>query len=125
MGLRVRLTALALLASCAHTPSSRPTPHDPGRTFHTLVTGNGHGFQLFDENRRRLDAFFDHPYRFVRAPEDRKHDGPEHRNLIEDFSLGLVHDGTASWLESWPAELGYLRETNIIEADAGSTGKAY
>ena len=37
----------------------------PERSWYTLITGNGHGFQLFNRVDGKLDQFLEHPYRYV------------------------------------------------------------
>lgn len=110
---------LLLLAGCAHGPVYKPVET---RTYHYLPTGNGHGFQVFDEATHRLVAFLDHPYRYLRAPKVFCHDGPERRNLIEGFSLGVLRDGQTAWLEEWAGQdAAYRRQSNVIETSAHVT----
>src|SRR5262245_46770805 len=122
-------SAVLIAVACTHAPAPRsssvePEVAAPPRSFHLLTTGNGHGFQMFDETQRKVIAFQDHPYRFVRAPEDLRENGPERRNLLEDFSLGTVRGDVVQWLESTRGSAGFVEDTNIIETDAGDA-KAY
>jgi len=105
------------LTEASATPAP-PTPAGrPERTYHILTTGNGHGFELYDESARRFTDFQDHPYRYVAAPADLTKDGPERRNLLVRFSLGITRGGADQWMEDWAqSSAGYLDESNIIEA---------
>lgn len=115
------IALLALAATCAHAPPSRDgaPPPAPARTYHTLTTGNGHGFAMVDEATRRVIAFQDHPYRFLSVPADLHDDGPERRNLLEDFSLGQVRAGGVEWLQTSKGTVGYASQSNVIEVEAG------
>jgi GH15 family glucan-1,4-alpha-glucosidase len=114
-------------AACAAAGCPPLPPEDSdARSFAKLTTGNGHGFQLFDTSSHRLIAFLEHPYRFLRPPEgvpppegERKADGPQRRNLLEEFSLGLASGGEIEWMDAWRSgESRYARQTNVIEWDA-------
>src|SRR3989344_1416246 len=94
------------LYACVHAPTSADTET---RSYHYLPTGNGHGFQVFDSASHKLIAFLDHPYRYLRAPKKFCHDGPERRNLIDGFSLGMQFNGQTVWAEDNPgADVSFL-----------------
>ena len=115
-GLSTRLlsTAALLLALPIALCSAAADP----RSFFTLTTGNGHGFQLFDAKAGRFVGFLDHPYRYVRAPEnDPTDDGPERRNLLEDFSIGVRRHRRVEPLV-WKGDASYERQTNILRVSA-------
>ncbi|MBI3506851.1 MAG: hypothetical protein HY059_18590 [Proteobacteria bacterium] len=114
---RLLWTTLAcFVCGCAHRPSLIPVET---RTYQFLPTGNGLGFQVFDASRHRVVAFLDHPYRYLRAPEKFCRDGPERRNLLKDFSLGVLHGPESVWTEAWAGEdARYLRQTNVVDTSA-------
>lgn len=116
MALRLLFLAAVLAGGMTAAPAPETPSGAPVRTYHVLTTGNGHGFTLYDESRRRFTAFLDHPYRYVRAPADLTKDGPQRRNLLERFSLGLSRSG-GDWMEDWrQTAADYDRQTNIIRA---------
>lgn len=102
----------------------------PQRTFYRLTTGNGHGFQIYDVNSRKIVAFLEHPYRYLRPRPDPRSDGVGRRNLAFDLYFGVRVGGTSGWLhEATPAgDPGYVEETNIIRAPmslGGVTAESY
>lgn len=85
------------------------------RTFFTLTSGNGHGFQVYDTRSNSVVAALDHPFRFIQAPADLSKDGLQRRNLLQSFSMSFESDGRTVSLDG--AGLGetiYLDQTNII-----------
>ena len=94
------------------------------RSLHTIATGNGHGFQIFDTKSERIVGFLDHPYRFLRPNEDIRDDGVERRNLLEDFAFGMNSKHGHVWVDRLsPSETEYLKETNIIRSVSRVDGK--
>ena len=91
------------------------------RSWQSLTTGNGHGFQVFDTSANKIVTFLDHPYRYVGPPSgDPKSDGPSRRNLAYDFFFGVRGGGAAGWLNA-PSSAGdpeYLEDSNIIRVPA-------
>ncbi|MBX3021478.1 MAG: hypothetical protein KF799_07340 [Bdellovibrionales bacterium] len=88
----------------------------PKRTYFTLTSGNGHGFQLYDTKKNQLYAFLDHPYRYLTPAKDLTQFGQERRNLLQEFSVGAISpEGQVLWLESLQAQSAeYLDESNIM-----------
>jgi len=120
---RRNFCALLFIAAALPVPAFCAVAAPEPRSYHTLTTGNGHGFQLYDETSGRLFAFMDHPYRYLRAPKDLSTDGPESRNLLEDFALGMAKDGSTDWFSTAePGAAGYAEETNIIKTALRSGG---
>src|SRR5581483_9532116 len=107
-------SAASLMVLCFALPAGAART----RSYFTLTTGNGHGFQLFDAKAGRFVGFLDHPYRYLRAPEaDPKADGPERRNLLEEFSAGVRRHGRTEPIE-WKNDAAYERQTNVIRVSA-------
>jgi GH15 family glucan-1,4-alpha-glucosidase len=113
--------ALAAVVVLLITVSSRAED----RTWNHLTTGNGHGFQVFDANKNRINQFLEHPYRFLRRnPTDEKREGPGRRNLAFDVYFGLKGGGGAGWLgePTTAGEPEYVDQSNIIRAPAAVAG---
>ncbi|MDB4967959.1 MAG: hypothetical protein JWN44_3648 [Myxococcales bacterium] len=89
------------------------------RTWNFLTTGNGHGFQVFDTNAKKITQFLEHPYRYLRPNASDPHaEGPVRRNLAYDFYFGVRGGGTSGWLNT-PSSTGdadYLDQSHIIRA---------
>jgi hypothetical protein len=86
------------------------------RTFHTLTTGNGHGFQVFDRERARVETFLEHPYRYVAPGNAAREWGIGRRNLAHDLYFGLRSGDRSVWLErdDGQREVGYEAESHVI-----------
>ena len=122
---RVLAFGLALGAAAAVTAAPREA-HAGDHTWHFVPTGNGHGFQVFDETKHRVTTFLEHPYRFVRPatipalpPEQQ---GVLRRNLAFDVFFGVKGAG---WLSGDTGNVSpdYVDQSNIIHVPAtiGST----
>ena len=98
------------------------------RSWHFVTTGNGHGFQIFDETKHKVTTFFERPYRYVAPattpalPPERE--GIPRRNLAFDVFFGLKGGGGAGWLsEDAGAESPeYVDQSNIIRVPATTFG---
>src|SRR3954471_8637859 len=98
------------------------------RTWHYLTTGNGHGFQIFDENKHRITTFFERPYRFVTPattpalPPERE--GVLRRNLAFDVFFGVKGGGGAGWLsdDAGAESPEYVDQSNIIRVPGTIAG---
>ncbi|MEO8551224.1 MAG: hypothetical protein ABI678_14680, partial [Kofleriaceae bacterium] len=91
---------------------------DPVASFRYLVTGNGFGFQVFDQNANAVKQFLERPYRYLKAnPSNPDGEGIVRRNLAFDTYFGVKAGGTAQWLGGATAtEVGYEAETNLIRS---------
>ncbi|HUH03229.1 MAG TPA: glycoside hydrolase family 15 protein [Kofleriaceae bacterium] len=105
------LGALLLSASAVHAG-------EPVESFDYLVTGNGHGFQVFDRNANAVKQFLERPYRFMRPnPANPDGEGIVRRNLSYDSYFGVRVGGQAAWLgERSPTQVGYVEQTNVIRS---------
>ena len=110
--------ALAVAAGIAAAPREARAEN---RTWHFLTTGNGHGFQVYDENKHRVTTFLEHPYRYI-APSTipslpPEHEGVARRNLAFDVFFGVKGAG---WLSNdQGAEAPeYVDQSNIIRVPA-------
>jgi GH15 family glucan-1,4-alpha-glucosidase len=83
-----------------------------------LVTGNGHGFQIFDADANAITQFLERPYRFVRAnPANPDGDGIVRRELAYDTYFGVRVDGETAWLATRePEQVGYVDQSNVIRS---------
>src|SRR5262245_6443556 len=95
-----------------------PAPSRAQRTWSYLTTGNGHGFQVYDTNKRKITTFLEHPYRYLRAAADPKADGVGRRNLAYDFYFGLRGPGGSRWLNDGAptGDPEYVDQTHIVHA---------
>jgi len=112
--LRRLVPALALVVAVA-----RPAHAvDPVASFRYLVTGNGFGFQVFDQNANAVKQYLERPYRYLKAnPANPDGEGIVRRNLAFDTYFGVKAGGTAQWLGgATPTEVGYEAETNVIRS---------
>ena len=117
------LLALALLAAAlgARSAAAGVAPH---RSFHRLVTTNGHLVASYDRGGRRVDTLLEHPYRFAapRLPDaDLCLSANETRDLAFDLSFGVrASDGTATtheWLGARALDEARLEPgTNVVVA---------
>ncbi len=91
---------------------------EPVASFRQLVTGNGHGFQVFDASANAIKHYLERPYRFIRAnPSNPDGEGIVRRNLVFDTYFGVKVAGAAAWLGGRPpSEAGYVAETNMIRS---------
>src|SRR5688500_19102945 len=104
--------ALAVLAV-----SARPAQAiDPIPSFRFLVTGNGHGFQVFDVSANAVKQYLERPYRYIRAnPSNPDGEGIVRRNLAFDTYFGVKVGNTGTWLGGRaPGEVGYVDQSNMI-----------
>lgn len=121
-----RFVSAGLVGLAALCASPRAAHAVTERTWNKLPTGNGHGFQVFDFERKRITVFLEHPYRYLRGqnvpqlpPEP---EGVGRRNLAYDVFFGAKGGGGSGWLsEGGATSPEYLDQTNIIKAP-GSVG---
>ena len=120
IGLGLVLGTLGIVAS------GREAHAAESRTWHYLTTGNGHGFQVFSEEKHRITQFLEHPYRYIAPakipalpPEG---EGVGRRNLAFDVFFGVKAGG---WLSNDTGGEGpeYVDQTNIIRAPATVGGQ--
>ncbi len=105
------LAVLAVVAQPAHAV-------EPVASFRYLVTGNGFGFQVFDQNANAVKQFLERPYRYLKAnPSNPDGEGIVRRNLAYDTYFGVEAGSSATWLSSVNATVvGYVNETNMIRS---------
>ena len=117
--MRRALSALAL-AVAIYVGATPAYAVDPVPSFRYLVTGNGHGFQVFDVTANAVKQFLERPYRYLRAnPSNPDGEGIVRRNLAFDTYFGVKAGGTAAWLGGRsPSEVGYEDQSNIIRSAA-------
>src|SRR5262245_34895410 len=111
--------ALPLVAVLAISTMARPAHAiDPVPSFRYLVTGNGHGFQVFDVDANAIKQYLERPYRYLRAhPTNPDGEGVVRRNLAFDTYFGVRVGGSSTWLGTRdPSEVGYVDQTNIIRS---------
>jgi len=91
---------------------------DPVESFRYLVTGNGHGFQVFDVTANAVKQYLERPYRYLRAnPSNPDGEGIVRRNLAFDTYFGLRVGTQAAWLGTrTPSEVGYVDQSNMIRS---------
>jgi hypothetical protein len=91
---------------------------DPVESFRYLVTGNGHGFQVFDVEANAVKQYLERPYRYIRAnPSNPDGEGIVRRNLAFDTYFGIRVGSQAAWLGTRdPSEVGYVDQTNVIRS---------
>ncbi|HET9992472.1 MAG TPA: glycoside hydrolase family 15 protein [Kofleriaceae bacterium] len=89
---------------------------DPVASFRYLVTGNGFGFQVYDQSANAIKQYLERPYRYLRAnPSNPDGEGIVRRNLAFDTYFGVKAGSTAQWLGSvTPTSVEYENQTNII-----------
>src|SRR5262245_19727219 len=84
------LAAITLAAQPAFADPAPPTPIDPVKSFPYLVTGNGHGFQVFDVGANAVKQYLERPYRYLRPnPSNPDGEGIVRRNLAYDTYFGV------------------------------------
>jgi GH15 family glucan-1,4-alpha-glucosidase len=111
------LIAALSVAFVARAPGSAHAL-DPVASFRYLVTGNGHGFQVFDVDANAIKQYLERPYRYLRAsPSNPDGEGIVRRNLAFDTYFGVRVGGQAAWLSTRdPSEVGYVDQTNVIRS---------
>ena len=89
---------------------------DPVASFRYLVTGNGFGFQVYDQSANAIKQYLERPYRYLRAnPANPDGEGIVRRNLAFDTYFGIKAGSSAQWLGSvTPSSVEYENETNVI-----------
>jgi hypothetical protein len=94
------------------------------RSFATLTTGNGHGFQLFDRATGRITSFLEHPYRYVAEATPERTWGIGRRDLAHDAYFGLRVGTHRVWLahDHAQTEVSYERESHIIHGRSSEGG---
>ena len=125
---RVVAAALAMVAFAGATAAPREAHAEEKRTWHFVTTGNGHGFQIFDENKHRITTFLERPYRFIEPatipalPPERE--GVLRRNLAFDVYFGVKGGGGAGWLsdDTGAESPEYVDQSNIIRVPAAIAG---
>jgi MYXO-CTERM domain-containing protein len=91
---------------------------DPVPSFRYLVTGNGHGYQIYDVGANAVKQYLERPYRYIRAnPSNPDGEGIVRRNLAFDTYFGVKAGSTAAWLGGRaPSEVGYVDQSNMIRS---------
>lgn len=87
----------------------------PERSWYTMTTGNGHGFQLFNRVDGKLDQFLEHPYRYLAPLDERRDGGVSRRDLMHDAYFGLRVNGSSTWLDALRT-VEYEDQSHIIKA---------
>ena len=118
--LRRLVPALALVGALAQPAAAV----DPVASFRYLVTGNGFGFQVYDQDANAVKQFLERPYRYLKSnPSNPDGEGIVRRNLAFDTYFGIKAGGSATWLSSTtPSEVGYVEETNMIRTSVAYGG---
>lgn len=81
-----------------------------------LVTGNGHGFAVFDETQGAITKLYTHPYSFTApSPTDPLAEGIPTANLFDRIA----------WMDKSDAKAEYLGESHIIVLDGGQARRTY
>jgi GH15 family glucan-1,4-alpha-glucosidase len=125
MAAPMRSRVLALAAAAGIAVMARPAlAIDPVPSFRYLVTGNGHGFQVFDVGAGAIKQFLERPYRYLKAnPSNPDGEGIVRRNLAFDTYFGVKVGGTGTWLGGKaPSEVGYVDQSNMIRSALGVSG---
>lgn len=121
--MRRALSALILAGAIAST--ARPAlAIDPVPSFRYLVTGNGHGFQVFDVGANAVKQYLERPYRYLHAnPSNPDGEGIVRRNLAFDTYFGVKVGASAAWLGGRaPSEVGYVDQSNMIRSAVAVNG---
>ncbi|HEY5943863.1 MAG TPA: glycoside hydrolase family 15 protein [Kofleriaceae bacterium] len=97
---------------------------DPVPSFRYLVTGNGHGFQVFDVSANAIKEYLERPYRYLKAnPTNPDGEGIVRRNLAFDTYFGLKVGASGTWLGGRaPSSVGYVDQSNIIRSSLTTNG---
>ena len=125
---RILAAALTTLTVAAVTGLTRNAHADAKRTWHFVTTGNGHGYQIVDENKHKVTTFLERPYRFIEPatipalPPERE--GVLRRNLAFDVFFGVKGGGGAGWLsdDSGAESPEYVDQSNIIRVPGTIAG---
>ncbi len=103
-----------------------------------LITGNGHGFQIYEKydpaaatTLAKLVAFYDYPYRYIKSKGNTSVPGVPHRNLLASGKAEqpVVGDGVyfkvdgVSTAGVEPA-MSYLEQTHIVQVDQSAASQA-
>src|SRR5262245_42038437 len=113
-----------LVLACALAIARPAHAVDPVASFRYLVTGNGHGFQVFDVSAGAVKQYLERPYRYLKAnPANPDGEGIVRRNLAFDTYFGVKAGGTAAWLGGrTPSGVGYVDQSNMIRSAAAVGG---
>ncbi len=97
---------------------------DPVPSFRYLVTGNGHGFQVFDVSANAIKQYLERPYRYLHAnPSNPDGEGVVRRNLAFDTYFGMKVGSSGTWFGGRaPSEVGYVEQSNIIRSVTSANG---
>ena len=97
---------------------------DPVPSFQFLVTGNGHGFQVFDQTANAVKQYLERPYRYMYPnPSNIDAEGIVRRNLVYDTYFGVKVGSTAEWLGGQaPSSVNYVNESNMIRSELAVGG---
>ncbi|HTR52869.1 MAG TPA: glycoside hydrolase family 15 protein [Kofleriaceae bacterium] len=97
---------------------------DPVPSFQFLVTGNGHGFQVFDQTANAVKQYLERPYRYMYPnPSNIDAEGVVRRNLAFDTYFGVKVGSTAQWLGGQaPSSVSYVNESNMIRSELAVGG---
>ncbi|MFT3700639.1 MAG: glycoside hydrolase family 15 protein [Kofleriaceae bacterium] len=97
---------------------------DPVASFRYLVTGNGFGFQVYDQNANAIKQYLERPYRYItKNPSNPDGEGIVRRNLVYDTYFGIKAGSTAQWMSGATAtDVGYEAESNIIQSTVSVGG---
>ncbi|HEX5063845.1 MAG TPA: glycoside hydrolase family 15 protein [Kofleriaceae bacterium] len=115
----------ALAAAVAISMTARPAHAiDPVPSFRYLVTGNGHGFQVFDVSANAVKQYLERPYRYLKAnPSNPDGEGIVRRNLAFDTYFGIKVGGAGTWFGGRaPTEIGYVEQSNMIRSALATSG---
>lgn len=124
-GIAMRRALPALAAAVAISALARPAEAiDPVPSFRYLVTGNGHGFQVFDVSANAVKQYLERPYRYIKAnPSNPDGDGIVRRNLAFDTYFGIKVGTGATWFGGRaPTEVGYVDQSNVIRSALATNG---
>lgn len=116
--------ALPVLAAAATIAALALPGRADAEPFRHLVTGNGHGFSVFDTSANAVTQFLERPYRFTKAnPDNPTADGLVRRELAYDTYFGVRVGTTNAWLGGrTPAAVGYVEQSNMIRSSVSVNG---
>ena len=106
LGRRFLITLALLSLYPVHTQAAN-------RSLHTMTTGNGHHFSIFDRPSGRITQFLEHPYAFVAAANDEGTYGIHRRNLAHDLYFGIQTAQGNQWLTELD-DIEYAEQSHII-----------